>query len=142
MTRIKAKIRNAALATPALVSILGTNAAGDPFRWYDGTLNQGSKFPAVAVLVVDNAETYTLTSRLGLGANRVQFTVWGKTSADADSLAELIVCFLDTLNIIGVPNLKQYPNTVLQRRERIFTDTDPIMFQQIIDTQIFDNSLV
>ncbi len=139
MASLLDRIRSAAIATPALTALLGTN----PFRWYPIQLAQGSAFPAVVAQVVSGNKTYSVNARLVTGNSRVQFTVWSvNTGAGFASLASVeaaLSTFFDSLNLTGIPGLTQYPNFVVAARDGFFAQTEPGNPQRLIDVMVFSN---
>lgn len=139
MTTLEAKLRTAAAADTALTALLGTT----PFRWYDTQLNETvNVFPAVVVQLISSSDAYAFNRRLPGGFSRVQFTIWASSGENARSVEAELVCFLNQFNAIGVSNLPQYPNTVLNRRSGLYVETAPPMYQRIVDVSIFDNENV
>ncbi len=138
-TPLKERIRSAAIATPAMTALLGTN----PFRFYDQQLVQGSAFPAIVQQVISGAPTYILAGRLPCSSSRVQFTLWAtRDAAGLTALAALeaaLVAFLDTLNLIGIPGLQQYQNLVVLSRDAFYPLPQPGNPQRIIDAMIYSN---
>jgi len=141
-TPLKDKIRAAAIATPALTAILGTN----PFRWFDTQLVQGSAFPAVVVQIISDAEVYTMNRRLnGVGGpTRVQYTLWGvNTAAGQTALANLEAAlqeFWDGLDLVGVPGLTQYSNHIVGARDGFVALPKPGNMLRLIDVMTFSNA--
>lgn len=139
MTPVKDRIRAAAIATPALTAILGTN----PFRWYDRQLNQGSAFPAVVVQAISDPRTYAIVGRLPTSFSRYQFTLWAlNTAAGISGLAALeaaMVEFFESLNLVGIPGLCSYSNQVVNARDGFFPEPQPGNPTRFIDVMIFAN---
>ena len=139
-TPLLEKIRSAAISTPALTALLGTN----PFRWYDKQLVPGSAFPAIVQQIISDSQNYSLTARLPNSNSRVQFTIWGtNTAAGMTSLAAVeaaLYTFLDTLNLIGISGLVQYPNFVVAGRDGFFPTPQPGNPQRLIDAMIYANN--
>ena len=138
MSSLKANLRAQAALFPGLTALLGTA----PLRWYDERLNQGSALPAVVVTVVSDPPTYVATGRLRTGWSRVQFLIWGATpgSDSAFAVETQLLLFFDQLNLIGIPGLTQYPNYVVLRRDSMYPQTDPPIYQRIVDAMMFSNS--
>lgn len=138
-TPLKDRIRSAAIATPALTALLGTN----PFRWYDIQLVQGSALPAVVVQIISGAPVYVVAGRLSNSSTRVQFTLWGvNTAAGMASLASLesaLVTFFDSLNLVGIPGLAQYQNMVVGARDGFIAIPQPGNPLRLIDAMIWSN---
>jgi hypothetical protein len=142
-TPVRDRIRTAAIATPALTAILGTN----PFRWYDPQLAQGSVFPAIAAQVVSDPSSYVYTGQLPTSWSRYQFTLSATNTSDASTgipalvaLESAFMTFLNSLNLIGVPNLLQYPNLVVAARDGFRPAPQPGIKQRILDVMIFANT--
>jgi len=138
-TPLKDRIRSAAIATPALTALLGTN----PFRWYDIQLAQTATFPAVTQMVVSGNKTYNIAGRMTNGFSRVQFTLWSDyTPAGSAQLAAVenaLITFLDSLNLVGISGLSQYSNLVVSSRDAFYAGTEPGKLQKIIDAMVFSN---
>lgn len=142
-TPVKDRIRAAAIATPALVSILGTS----PFRWYDKTLVQGSVFPAVQVQTVSDPSSYVYAGMLPTSWGRWQFTLSAINRAvGSDSIPGLVALedalktFLNSLNLVGVTGLVQYPNLIVAARDGYKPAPQPGIAQRILDVMIFANT--
>ena len=139
-TPLLERIRSAAIATPALTALLGTN----PFRWYDKQLVPGSAFPAVVQQVISDSQSYSLTTRLPNSNSRVQFTIWGvNTAAGMTSIANVeaaLQTFLDGLNLIGISGLVQYPNFIVAGRDGFYPLPQPGNPQRLIDAMIYANN--
>jgi hypothetical protein len=135
-------LQTAALAYPALTALLGTS----PFRWWDTQLPQSSTFPAVVVQMVSNPATYTFGGRLPTSFARMQFTIWGGYSAAgsqaADQVRSALYAFLDQFNAEGIPGLLQYPCLVVNDRRGGFTQGDTLLYQRLLDVQIFSNDSI
>lgn len=140
MTPLKDRIRAAAIVTPALTALLGTN----PFRWYDMQLNQGSEFPAVVVQAVSNPESYAFTGQMPTSWNRMQFTLWGVNRgpeiAKLAALEAAMQTFFNSLNLIGISGLVQYPNLIVAARDGFKPLPAPGNPQRIIDVMMFSNN--
>lgn len=132
---LKAKLRANASSYSPLTALLGTS----PFRWYDTQLVQGSAFPAVVVFIVSNPPSYVLTNRMTTSWARVQFTVWDNDPESAGLVVAALTNFFDQLNLIGVPNLTQYPNLIIADRDFLYPQTQPPRYQRILDVRIFSN---
>lgn len=136
MASLEAMLRTQALAFPGLTALLGTN----PFRWYDTQLRQGTAFPAVTVQLVSGNETYAFNGRLATGWSRMQFTIWDSDPERARNVEAQLTAFLDVFNGTGIQGLSEYPNSIVMRRQTLFSETQPPLFQRINDAQIFSNS--
>jgi len=138
-TPLKDRIRAAAIATPALTALLGTN----PFRWYDMQLVQGSAFPAVVAQIISNTKSYVFGGRLPNSHSRVQLTLWGQNNAAGmTALANLEVAlgtFFDSLNLIGVSGLLQYPNRIVGARDGFIATPQPGNPLRLIDVMMASN---
>lgn len=138
-TPIKERIRTAAIAFPGFTALLGTN----PFRFYDLQLNQGSEFPAIVLTAVSNPQTYALVGRLPTSFSRFQFTIWSTNDAlgmqKLAALEALIIEFLETLNLVGIPGLCSYSNQVVNARDGWYPLPSPGNPQRLIDAMIFSN---
>ncbi len=139
MASLLDRIRSAAIATPALTALLGTN----PFRWYPIQKEQGCAFPCVVAQVVSGNKTYSVNARLVTGNSRVQFTVWSvNTGSGFTTLTNVLAAmttFFDTLNLTGIPGLTQYPNFIISDRDGFYAQTEPGNPQRLIDVMIFSN---
>lgn len=139
-TPVKDRIRAAAIIYGALPVLLGTS----PFRWYDRQMVPGSVFPAVQVQVVSDPASYVYAGRLPTSWSRYQFTLSGvNTEAGVTALVALeaeMMSFFDSLNLIGVNNLSQYPNLVVAARDGFKPAPSPGIPQRILDVMIFANS--
>ncbi len=133
------KIRAAAIATPALTALLGQN----PFRWFNYQKVPGSAYPCVVQQVISNVPTYSLTARLPNGNARVQFCIWGQNTATGlasiAAVESALATFLDSLNLIGIPGLVQYPNFIAGARDGWYPIPEPGNPQRLIDAMIFSN---
>lgn len=140
MTPVKDRIRGAAIVYGQLPVILGNS----PFRWYDRQLYAGSIFPAVQVAIVSDPATYCFTGRLPTSWSRYQFTLSGvNTEPGVAALVALeaeMMNFFDSLNLIGVSGLVQYPNLVVAARDGFKSAPSPGIPQRILDVMIFANS--
>ena len=137
---LKSSIRSAAASFPGLTTLLGTS----PFRWYDERRLQGSVLPAVAVQIISGSPTYTVAGRLPTGWTRVQFTISGSgaDSSNAMLVETQLLLFFDQLNLIGISGLTQYPAFVLLQKDAMEPQTEPPIFQRIVDANIFSNSKI
>ncbi len=142
-TPVRDRIRAAAIATPSLVAILGTS----PFRWYDRQMNPGSVFPCVQAQSVSDPATYVYAGQLPTSWGRWQYTLSAVNNAKPDigipalvALEAAMMTFFNSLNLIGVPNLVQYPNLVVSARDGFFAAPSPGISQRILDVMIFANS--
>jgi hypothetical protein len=136
---LKDRVRSAAIAFPGFTALLGTN----PFRWYDQQLNKGSAFPAIVVTVVSNAPTYALVGIVPTSFSRLQFTIWSVNDAQGmaklAALEALLIQFLETLDLVGIPGLCSYSNVILSARDGWFPTPEPGNPQRLIDARIFAN---
>ena len=152
-TALLERIRTAALNYPVLSgspavttyplrTLLGS---GSPliFRWYNAQLIEGSPLPAVTVFSVSNPPTYVFTQRTQTTFSRVQFVIWGGQGAAGVAAAQAVTYvlypFFDTLNLVGIPGLAMYNNTIIGDREAVFPQTDPLIYQRVLDVRIFSN---
>lgn len=135
MTTIEAKLRTAAAAFPALTVYIGTS----PMRWYDTQLDQGSEYPAVTVRQISNPKMYSYSARMGLSQYRIQFTVWDTDAERGRSVQAEIEAMLDTFNAIGQPGLSQYPCRVVNALGGMYPQSEPPVFQRIVDAMIWNN---
>jgi hypothetical protein len=140
MPALKDRIRAAAIATPALTAILGVN----PFRWYDQQLVEGSAFPAVVVQSVSDPQTYAYTGMMPTSWSRYQFTLWGVNTGPGilamQGLETALQTFLNSLNVIGISGLVQYPNLIVAARDGFKPLPKPGNPQRLIDVMIFNNN--
>ncbi len=138
-TPVKDRIRAAAIATPALTALLGTN----PFRWYDRQLYQGSAFPAVVVQAISDPRMYAIVGRLPTSFSRYQFTIWATNNAAGMTSLALVeaalVEFFETLNLVGISGLCSYSNTVVNARDGFFPTPQPGNPTRMIDAMIYAN---
>lgn len=137
MSDLKTKIRTAASANVGLSAALGTS----PFRWFDERKPQNAGLPCVVVTIVGKSPTYVITGRLRTGWSRVSFVIWGSTpgSSNAYAVENALLTFLDQLNLIGISGLQQYPCNVVMQRDSLYTQSEPPIYQRIVDAQIFSN---
>lgn len=136
-TSLKVLLRTAAGLDAGLSALLGSAGA---IRWYDEQLVQGSALPAVTVQAISNSPTYSLNSRLPTGWSRQQFTIFGRDGEEARSVAAALATFLDSFSAgIGIPNLQQYPNNIVNSREFGIAQTQPLTYQIFVDAMIFSN---
>lgn len=142
---MKDRIRAAALATPALAAILGTS----PFRWFDRQLVQGTAFPAVQVQIVSDPSDYCYTGQLPTSQSRYQFTLSALNKAlGADGVPGLVALeaamntFFNSLDLIGIPGLVQYPNRIVAARDGFKAAPSPGITQRILDVMIFANNQI
>lgn len=139
-TPLKDRIRSAAILTPALTALLGTN----PFRWYDTQLRQGSLFPAVVVQFISTpGNSYSLTGRMQNSQTRVQYTIWGQNTstgvAQVAAVEDALATFWDSLNLIGIPGLVQYPNYIVAARDGFVAAPQPGNMLRLIDVMMTNN---
>ena len=134
-TSLEVKLRTAAAAFSALTALLGTS----PFRWYDTQLLQGSAFPAIVVVLIDDAKTYYLGGRMNTSFSRVQFTIWDTDAERGRSVEAALYDFFDVFNACAAPSGRAKPNYVVGARGGMYPQTQPPQFQRIIDAKIFNN---
>lgn len=136
-TSLEVKLRTAALATPALTSLLGTT----PFRWFDMQQVQSAPFPSVTVLLVSAVNMYSTNQRLASTRCRVQFTVWDTNAEEARTVENAIIAFLDGFDAMNlVPGVAPtQANEVVMRRQGGNPQTSPLTFWRIIDAMIWNN---
>lgn len=135
-TSIETKLRIAALADSTLVSLLQTGSG--QFRWYNTQLVQGSAYPAIVVNRISGAPLYVNVGRNPLSQIRVQFTIWeGPNPGTTDGTLEALREFLDTFSATGISS--QAPNTILNVMSGLFAETQPGIFQTILDAMIWNN---
>lgn len=141
---IKAKIFAAASSYAPLVALL-KNGAGK-FRWYDTQLDQGSEFPAVVVQVISNPKDYAFQNPVTTSWYRVQFTIWdhavvgqtGVSSGSVDVVFQNMLAFFAQLNLIGIPELRCYPNLVMGSREGLDASLEPPAYLRTVDVRMFN----
>jgi hypothetical protein len=138
MATLEAKLFAAALATPALTALLGTN----PFRWYNLQLTQGSAMPAVVVFQVSDPASYAFTGKLPTSAKRMQFTIWGDSAEKAQAVEAALTTFLGGFTAYGIPGLVSYANYVVNVRAGMYTQTQPARYLRILDAMILNNDLI
>lgn len=139
-TSIEAKILAAASVNPALVALLYDPTNG--FRWSDTQEVPGSPYPAVVVHKVSNPKLYsfggpTVSGRNPISRVRVQFTIWEGYAPDPNASVETaIYAFLDTFSATptGYPD-----NQVADVRDGLYAETQPGVYQTIIDVMIRNN---
>ena len=135
MATIQAKLFSAASAYGPLTSLLGT-----PLRWYDKQLLQGSAFPAVTVLLVDNPKRYTMGGRQAQAYARIQFTIWGQNGEDSRAVENALASFLDQFwQANGLNGLPAYDNHIVMVREGLFAQTQPPLSWVTVDAMIYNN---
>jgi len=135
-TSLEVKLRTQALAFPKLSALLGTT----PFRWYDSQLVQGSAYPAIVVQLISSPMNYCNTGRLPTSWARYQFTVWDTDSERARTTESALFDFFDVFNAVGHSGLPDYPVTVVNDRQNIYPDPEPIRFTRSVDAMIFSNN--
>ncbi len=138
-TPVRDRIRTAAALTSDITDLIGTN----PVRWYDNQLYPGSVFPGVTVQVVSNPQTYALVGRLPTSFSRYQFTLWSvNTALGMTKLAALeaaLIEFFETLNLVGIPGLCSYSNTVVAARDGWYPTPQPGNPQRLLDVMVYAN---
>lgn len=139
-TSIELKLRTAALATPALTSLLGTS----PFRWYDMQEAQNSPYPAITVLLVSAPSQYSNTARLINTRCRVQFTIRDTNAEHARTVENALLTFLDTFDAMNAtPGLvSRQANEVINRRQGGNPNPDPLVFWRTVDAYIWNNESI
>lgn len=132
-TPIEVKLYAAASQNPGLIAQLGSS----PFRWYNVQLTEGSAYPAIVVLRVSGPPLYAMSNRVTTTRYRMQFTIWeGYTPDDTDAVFGALRSFLDTFSATGIAaNFAEIVNV----KRGIFTDTQPGVFQTIVDAMIYNN---
>lgn len=131
-TTLEAKLRTGALAFSGLNSLI----AG---RWYDSQLLQGSAMPAVVVLTVSNPRNYVVGGRLPTSWQRVQFTIWGSSGEQARAVVEQLASFLDQFSAAAGITKPAYDNLIVNDRGGMYVETQPPLYQRIVDAMIFAN---
>jgi hypothetical protein len=135
-TSIEAKLRIAASADATLPSLLGTT----PFRWYDTQLVEGSAYPAMVCLRVSDVPTYVNQGQNPMELVRIQITIWeGQTAETTDALINALENFLATFSATSV--IGYASNRIVNKRRGFFAQTQPGIFQNIIDVMIWNNKL-
>ena len=136
-TPIEVKLRNAALATPALTALLGSS----PFRWGDTQHVQNDPFPSVEAFQVSAVRPYVFYGRNPLCQYRVQINIWGcffESGADAaNTVRNAILTFLDTFS--AVSNTAAYPNRIVNERRALYPQTDGAVYQRMLDVMIWSD---
>lgn len=142
MSTLEARIRAAAIADATLLSYLGDGNSPPYFRWFDTQLPEGSAYPSLVVQLIGGSETYVSTGRLPTGFSRMQFTIWDTDPEEGRAIEAALLSFLDSLNLVGITGLPQYPNYVVLKRQGMEPQSEPPLFQRIVDAMIFSDSSV
>jgi hypothetical protein len=142
MARLEAKLRTAALAYSPLATLLGNGGNPNLFRWYETQLVEGSAFPAVVATLVSDPKDYCFTHRMSTSFTRMQFTIWDTDPSNASLVADTLANFLDQFNAYGISGLSVNANFIVNSRATIYPETQPPVFQRIVDAKIFNDDLV
>jgi hypothetical protein len=135
-TPLEVKLRQAALADPSLTALLGLT--GNTFRWYSVQLYEGSAYPAVTCHQISSVPVYSFSGRNPLARARVQFTIWeGQTPDDTNSVLDALRSFLDTFSAVGNPT--QFPNQIVAELDGLYPNTQPGIYQTIVDAMIYNS---
>lgn len=137
-TPLKDKLLAAASADSGLQALLGTN----PFRWWNIQLRQGSAFPAVVQQIISDPQDYAFTGQLPTSFARVQFTLWDTDSERLETLQTALYSFLSGFSGSGITGLVAQPNFVMNSRDGLYAQTQPVRYLRIIDAKVFNNSTV
>lgn len=145
---LKVKLFNSASADAGLIALLKDGA--NPFRWFDQQLPQNwpaaaVKFPAIVVLIVSNPRTYVVTGQLPTSFVRVQFAVFGtgNDSENANDVVKALAAFLGNFSAYGLQgSVPAYANYIVGDRDSGVVQTQPQMYQRILDVQIYSNDSV
>ena len=134
-TSIETKLRTAALTFAPLTALLGTS----PFRWYNTQFTEGSGYPAIVVRRVSGVPLWAIVGRMQNSWMRLQFTIWeGEVPDDSDATLEALRKFLDQFSATN--NAGQFANQILNDGIRgFYAETQPGVFQTILDAMIFNN---
>ena len=141
MATAEVKLRTLAAANAPLIALLGTGAAGDPFRWWDTQHVQGSALPAVTVRRVSTAIDYRMTGRNLIDQPRFQIDVRAADPENARAVAKAILLFLDALNLAvtgGTVTGKQAPCFVLNQRDSMDFNLTPPVWVQTLDVRLYN----
>ena len=131
---LEVKLRTAALLDSTLTGLLGTS----PFRWYSIQLYEGSAFPAMTVHQISSKPLYSVGGRNTLALCRVQFTIWeGYTPDDSNSVLDALRAFIDTFSAVGNP--AQFPNQIVLETDGLYPNTQPGIYQTIVDVFIHNS---
>lgn len=137
-TPLKDKLRTAAAANAGLQALLGTS----PFRWWNLQLNQNSAYPAIVAQIISDPQNYAFTGMLPTSFTRVQFTLWDTDSERLEALQAALYAFLAGFSGTGITGLVAQPNFVMNSRDGMYAQTQPVRFLRIIDAKVFNNSTV
>jgi hypothetical protein len=133
-TPILVKLAEAAEVYAPLTALLGTA----PFRWWNKQLVEGSAYPAITAMKVSGVPMfYNVGGRGPTTVYRVQFTIWeGLTPDDTDAVLQALRTFLDTFS--AVENTGQFPNQIVMERDGFYAQTQPGIFQTLVDALIYN----
>jgi hypothetical protein len=133
-TPILVKLFAAASANAGLHALLGAS----PFRWYNLQLTEGSAYPAIVVQKVSGVpQFYNIGGRGPTTVYRIQFTIWeGPVPDDTNAVLQALRVFLDTFS--AVENPAQYPNQIMNEMDGFYADTQPGIFQTLVDAFIYN----
>ena len=130
-TPLEVKLFSAASADSALTALLGSS----PFRWYNVQLTEGSAYPAITVHRISGAPLYAADGRNTLALYRMQVTIWeGQTPDTSDSVLSALRSFLDSFSATGVPS--QTENRIVNVMRALYAETQPAIFQTVVDVMI------
>lgn len=138
-TSLESRLLAAAQSYAPITALIGSS----PTRWYFDTLQQGSAFPAVVTQLISKGAQYRVDARMQTTFNRVQFTLWGGQFAAGvtarDALADALASFMDNFSGAGITGINQQSNILLIDRNALYVQTDPPIYQRIVDYNIFSN---
>ncbi len=142
MTPLTVKLWTAAQADSVLPTLLLSNSfvgSQAPFngvlRWYDLQLRQTSPYPAVTVQQVSGVP-YQGQQRNPLSKYRTQFILWeGQTRDTGGALVLALMNFLDTFSASQAGQR----SLVIDVRDGFYAQTDPGIYQRIVDAFIFND---
>lgn len=137
-TPLEIKLRTQAAAFSELTALLGTT----PFRWYDVQIAQGTAFPAIAVQVVFDGDTYVFAGRLATGFTRVQFDIWDTDPVRLRQVEGALTDFMNVFNGTGIQGLVAYGNFFVMRRQGLTPNPTRPPYRRICDVNIFSSDLI
>jgi hypothetical protein len=130
---IEVKLFAAASAFPALQAVLGSS----PFRWYNVQLTEGSAYPAIVILKVSGPKLASYGGINSTSRYRIQFTIWeGPTPDVTDSTLSALRAFLAQFS--GTAITGNYSPVVNELR-RLYAETQPPIYQTIVDAMVTNN---
>jgi hypothetical protein len=144
MTPITVKLWNAAKLDPVLPSLLLSNSLignqaqfNGTFRWYDLQLRQFSPYPAVTNRVISSVP-FQGQQRNPISKVRVELTLWeGQVRDYQGLLLQAVMNFLDTFT---ASQSVSRPLVIQDGTDGFYAQTDPGIYQRIVEAFIFNNT--